>query len=312
VGEVKTRPRRRKLSQTIVVPVNRMFSLEYVERHLLEVEPYRSFEATLKEKDFHLHFSFIAEDEMQETIQSLIGSARNCDGLLLLGEICTEKTADLLRTSEFPHVSFDANTERFAVNTVLAHSSAGIARAAEHLHALGHRRIGFLGRRNHPRYALVVAALTAMRLSVNDSLSCWLDAAPVGLTPEEWRKAAREAVGRSLDGTRAATALICSNDEAALGAVEAVRERGLKAGEALSLVGHDNIEVRGRSPVEHPILTTIDNPTDRIGRRMAQLLLNQILYGQREVVHERLPAPLIVRESTQPLVNSNSFLEDTR
>jgi DNA-binding LacI/PurR family transcriptional regulator len=74
------------------------------------------------------------------------------------------------------------------------------------------------------------------------------------------------------------------------------------AGRELSVVGYDDIEGQGLLASERPILTTINNPFERIGRRMAELLLNQILHGQRQIIHERMPVSLVVRETAGPAI----------
>jgi DNA-binding LacI/PurR family transcriptional regulator len=305
VGTVKTRPRRRRLSHTIVVPINRNFSSQYVQASILELEPYRSFALELKKNGFQLYFDFVPHEQMAHTVRLLVQSPASCDGVLILSGICSQEMADDLRASDFPHVSHDHHAERFQINTVHAHVTEGTARTVEYLHSQGHRRIGYLGMHDGYRYSLTVAALATMRLPLDDSLHCWIESPPPVFSPPQLRDFARAPLGRWLDRGRlkdadAPTALVCTNDYAALGAADALRERGLTPGKDLSLAGYDNIEVRGPAPSEHPILTTVDNPMDQIGQRMAELLLNQILHGQTQIVHERLPAPLIVRESTGP------------
>ncbi len=305
VGTVKTRSRRRRLSHTIVVPVSSDFSPQYIHANVLEIEPYRSFNSHLRKHGFHLYFDFIPEAEIVQRIGSLVGEPASCDGLLLLSGLCCQEIADDLGKARFPHVSNDFHAERYQINTVHAHLTQGTARVIEHLYALGHRRIGYLGARAGFRHAMTVAALAAMRLPLDESLHCWLEVPPLNSSQVQRWDFARDALRQWIDSGRlnrsdAPTALICTNDYAALGAADALRERGLRPGIDLSLAGYDNIEVRGPYPAEKPILTTIDNPLDQIGRRMGELLLNQILHNQHQIVHERLPAPVIERESTGP------------
>jgi DNA-binding LacI/PurR family transcriptional regulator len=199
----------------------------------------------------------------------------------------------------------DYDAELHPVNTVRVHTADGARRAVEHLYQLGHRNIGFVGPRNSYRYPLSVAALAAQRLPLDDEMNCWIDYPPAEPTSHRWREAAvepfRQWLGRrGPGGSLPATALICTNDAAALGVLSVMREHGFEPGKDLSLVGFDNLEVRGVSPAETPVLTTVDNPTDIIGNRAAELLLNQIVHGQTQIVHERIPAELIVRQSTGP------------
>jgi LacI family transcriptional regulator len=313
-GTVKTRPRRRRLSHTIVVPINRNFSAQYVQANILELEPYRSFAAELKKSGFQLYFDFVAHEQMGRTIRSLTRSTTSCDGVLILSGICSQEMADDLRAAQFPHISHDQNAERYQINTVHAHLTEGTARTVDYLHSQGHRRIGYLGVTQGYRYSPTIAALATLRLPIEESHNCWIHPLPQVYSSPQMRDFARDAMREWIDQGRlnrpdASTAFVCTNDYAALGAADALRERDLIPGKHLSLAGYDNLEVRGPLPSKNPFLTTVDNPLDQIGQRMAELLLNQILHGQTQIVHERLPAPLIVRESTGPCPHSLSSME---
>jgi LacI family transcriptional regulator len=305
LGGVKMQRRRRRLTHTIIAPVNRIFSSQWIQGTLLDVDPLRSFEQRLKEQGFRLCFEFVEHEQIGPTIASLAGTGRGCDGLLILSGVCSEAVATTLRENHFAHVSYDFLAERFHINTVHANLSEGTARVVEHFQSLEHRRIGYLGGRNSFRYPLFAAAMAAAGLPMEDTLNCWIDPIVPFKIPEDFRVYAHQAMRQWLDRGPVATALVCFNDYVALGASDAMRERGLTPGREISLTGYDNIEQRGPAPVEHPVLTTLDNPTDRIGRRMADLLLNQILHDQSQIVHERLPARLIVRETSGPNLENN-------
>jgi LacI family transcriptional regulator len=132
----------------------------------------------------------------------------------------------------------------------------------------------------------------------------WPPVDPGAWTSRVWTDLARKAFGRWLEANPSATAVICHNDMGAFGALEAMKRRGLKPGKDLSIVGYDNVEERGPVPAETPILTTVDNPTDRIGRRCAEVLLNQMIHDQRQIVHEHIPVCLVVRRTTGPVPGS--------
>lgn len=300
LGGVKTRRVRKKanLTHTIVTPVNRLFPPAVLQMMLAQSEFHRSFEEALRSRGFRLHLSLFEPEHPADAYEPLIQS-HGCDGLLLLSGICNQQLADLLRQHHFPHVSNDFYAEQFQVNTVRAHTSDGMRQAVEHLMELGHRRIGFLGPRDSYRYPLAVAAMVARGLSLDERMNCPVDKIGAAESPERWRHNARQAFSNWLDRRPAATALICAYDLMAMGAIDVMRERNLVPGQDLSLVGHDNLEQRGSlRTTEVPILTTVDNPLDLVGRRSAELLLNQVLRGQTQIVHEQVPASLVVRQSS--------------
>lgn len=90
------------------------------------------------------------------------------------------------------------------------------------------------------------------------------------------------------------TAVMVSSDLMALGAMEAVREAGLSVGKDISVVGFDDIQMAASY---QPPLTTIRQPTYRIGVMLSRMLI-QLING--EELDERrviLQPELIVRES---------------
>jgi len=98
------------------------------------------------------------------------------------------------------------------------------------------------------------------------------------------------------------TAAIAYNDLMALGALHAVRSHHLHVPEDISVIGIDNIAMAAHS---NPPLTTLSPPKHRIGRMAMQMLRRMIeghaLPGESYTMIE---CPLIVRESTAPIVNA--------
>jgi LacI family transcriptional regulator len=93
------------------------------------------------------------------------------------------------------------------------------------------------------------------------------------------------------------TALVCFNDLAAIGAIRAFKDHGLRVPEDVSVIGFDDIE----SAVYHnPSLTTIRQPLSRMGLVAARTLLERIR-GQQTVTDAVPILPeLVIRESTCP------------
>jgi LacI family transcriptional regulator len=94
------------------------------------------------------------------------------------------------------------------------------------------------------------------------------------------------------------TAIFASSDQMALGGYEAVRQRGLRVPDDLSIIGFDDLpEVRWSSPP----LTTVRQPLSDMGALAARTLL-RLAGGERiESLRFELPTQLVVRDSTGPL-----------
>jgi LacI family transcriptional regulator len=82
----------------------------------------------------------------------------------------------------------------------------------------------------------------------------------------------------------------------AIGAMRAVRERGLTVPGDVSVVGLDDLFLASYTD---PPLTTIQQPKHQMGRLAAEILL-QLLSGEKPDSRVTLTGKLIVRQSTAP------------
>src|SRR5262249_29487975 len=104
-----------------------------------------------------------------------------------------------------------------------------------------------------------------------------------------------EAMSQLLSLSEPPTAVFCYNDREALGAMRAVRERGLRVPKDVSIVGFDDLFL---SSYTDPPLTTIQQPKHEMGRRATQILLG-LLNGDKPKSHIST-GTLVVRQSTAP------------
>ena len=92
-------------------------------------------------------------------------------------------------------------------------------------------------------------------------------------------------------------ALMCSNDELAIGIIQYLQNHGVDVSRKIAITGFDNINM---SQVCTPALTTVDIPKRNLGQKAAELLLD-LIKGRAIPDYERIityPAEIIKREST--------------
>ncbi|MBX5457915.1 MAG: LacI family DNA-binding transcriptional regulator [Thermogemmatispora sp.] len=155
--------------------------------------------------------------------------------------------------------------------------------AAEHLLALGHRRIAVIV--DEPQQHL---RLEGFRTTLRQAgLELPPDRIALGDSSlESGYAAARQllSVGQELAPP---TAIFATNDWMALGAMELVLDRGLRVPEDISIVGLDDIVVSAHL---RPPLTTIAIPKTRLAQEATELLLAQIEAASQEQGRELPPA----------------------
>lgn len=91
------------------------------------------------------------------------------------------------------------------------------------------------------------------------------------------------------------TAVFCSNDEMALGALQVIKARGLKVPDDISVIGFDDIHFARYCD---PPLTTIAQPKEQIGGEAMNMLIEILKNPAAPARKHQLPAPLVVRGST--------------
>jgi DNA-binding LacI/PurR family transcriptional regulator len=185
---------------------------------------------------------------------------------------------------------------------VRADNEGGAKAATEYLLSLGHRRIGCLMFTDDIQSRQKTAGYQAALLEA-------------GIEPAvRWQRSLTEPGEQNFDFLRygeermtdwlrgnwrelGLTALLCENDQTAIGVLAACRKAGIEVPRDLSVVGFDGTEI-GR--YTHPALTTVEVPLAEIGRRGIEELLLRIEDEKTPVREIVLPTRLQVRESTAP------------
>jgi DNA-binding LacI/PurR family transcriptional regulator len=182
------------------------------------------------------------------------------------------------------------------VPSVANDDAASVDLAVGHLAQLGHRRIGLaIGPR---RYVPVIRKLAAFpeamarhlgELHARDAES------PVECT-HFTVEGGMAAAGSLID--RGCTAVVCGSDLMALGAVRAVRERGLRVPEDVSVVGSDDSLLIGYTD---PPLTTVRQPVAAMSAAAVDALLDAVAGVSSPRAEYVFRPELVVRGSTAPV-----------
>lgn len=217
---------------------------------------------------------------------------RRADGLIILSGRVPEPLPEYLalRPDSVPIVMACEYVDDSDLPTVIIDNRRAAQTATEHLLTLGHRDIGFI-------------AGPAGNVLTRDRLEGYRQAlGAAGLVAAEQVATGDFSI---ISGIRAAqdllarrprpTALVCSNDEMALGAIQFAKQSGLRVPHQLSVVGFDDIRF---AAVSDPPLTTISQPREEIGRLAMDMLLGLLEKRPPERRHLVLTADLTQRTST--------------
>ena len=196
---------------------------------------------------------FTAQDDAGEIegYEQLI-AAHEIDAFVLSSTHHGDRRTAWLRERDLRFVTFGRPWgDEAAHDWVDVDGSVGTAAATDHLAAQGHRRIGFVGwpegsgvgDDRRAGWARALADLGLPRLGLDEAVP---DAVESGLA----------AARLLLDRPEPVTAIVCASDSLAVGALGAVRERGLVPGRDVGIVGFDDTvlaQALGLSSVAQPI-----------------------------------------------------------
>jgi DNA-binding LacI/PurR family transcriptional regulator len=160
----------------------------------------------------------------------------------------------------------------------------------EHLVALGHKRIAYIGK---PSLISSIERMNSHQ-AVLQKYGLPYDPSLVLITNTSSIEDGYETTLQLLRHPNRPTAIFLANDIMAIGAIQAIRKAGLKVPEDISVAGFDDISLASYS---NPPLTTVRQPAFEKGV-MATRLLIQSLEKQEIPSSKILEVELVVRGST--------------
>jgi DNA-binding LacI/PurR family transcriptional regulator len=246
-------------------------------------------ERALAARDYALLLQVVSPDarDSLDAYRRVIATGR-VDGMLLTDVVLDDPRLELLAESGLPTVVAGRTFGSCPLPTVETDHTHGMVELVDHLIALGHRAISFIG--GDPAYEHVAARrwawMDAMRQAgLDPGLSA-------SIVPED--AAARAATARLLQGSRRPTAIVYTNDSLALAGLGVARDLGLAVPADVSIAGFDDSPLASLSS---PPLTTVRVDYAEFGEAAADALLAEI-DGTRRPRFEPTPPKLIVRNST--------------
>ena len=221
------------------------------------------------------------------------------DGLVYVLPRMTDDYLETLEKSSSPIVLINYFRHETSLPVVRGDNINGAHDAVSHLLELGHRRIGFIGG----------SAYTGQSDLRERGYAAALGDAGIKLDPalvyqgNFSEQSGIDAVHHLLALDEPPTAIFAANDGMALGCMNAIREKGLRIPEDISVIGFDDIPA---AAMTRPPLTTLRHPFEAMAQATVQELVRRIRGepGRRHRIE--FPSEFVVRESTGPAPASTS------
>lgn len=235
------------------------------------------------------------QPERESTILETL-FARGVDGLVIASAEREDSAIRAIASRGTPVVTVNRRTDDPSIASVINDETEGVRHMLNHLVALGHRAIATIaGNQNlstgQRRYEAFLRHAVEMGLEVSPARVGFA----TSFNERDGERCMEELMARGGDFT----AVLCANDRLAIGAIMALRRRGLSCPGDISVTGFNDMAMVDRID---PPLTTVRIQQYRVGFAAAELLLERM--GKRaehlRPQHIVMPVDLVVRGSTAP------------
>ncbi len=258
-------------------------------------------EYLMASKYFYLLAAHYWQPELLEEYPKML-LERSVDGLLLVNTPTPSRIP-------VPIVSISGHQAVAGVTNIQLNHKQAARLALKHLSDLGHRRVAFMRGQEETvdtdcRWREIMETARAFGIELHPELL-------IRLTENSWSPALGYGpVKQLLSRTRDFTALFAFNDIAAVGAIRALHEAGLRVPHDVSVIGFDDVL---SAPFGIPSLTTIRQPLREMGKTGAEYLLNRINHPKAPYAKQVVVQPeLVIRESTAQVSSRRTVARSKR
>ena len=230
--------------------------------------------------------------KQEKTVVKLL-LGRQVDGILIVPQ--SPDTYENIRafTDQVPTVFLSENLRDQPQSYVAADNSHGSYIGTRYLYELGHREIGYFGRRHSTTHQLRAEGYMKACRELGLHEQYFNSEFPRSSIANGYQLA-RELFSRPITYT----AIFASTDSNALGILKAADEMHIDIPRQLSLIGFDNIPSTALPRIE---LTTIEQPKREMAVQAVDMLRDKIENGTQGYVHQILMPSLVKRSSCQKL-----------
>jgi len=242
-----------------------------------------------QKRDYKVLLQYIENSKKKGSYYQLVREKR-VDGVILSGPRSDDEELLSLKSEDFPIVLMgQIDKDNFSCSDVDNIKAA--KEIVSHLISHGHKKIAMIT--NAPlnytasRFRLLgyKEALQENSINYNKEL--------IGIgnfTPQS----GFEVMQKLLSSKKLPTAVFVASDVVAFGAMDAIREKGMKIPNDIALVGFDNVNM---SRYVYPSLTTVNLPAFDIGKNVASLLIDIIEKNGNKDKKIILETQLVIRKS---------------
>ncbi len=219
------------------------------------------------------------------------------DGIIVIGQI-RRSFIDKLSKISIPLIFVDFYDNRYNIDSINSDSFNGGYIITDYLVEMGHKKIGFFGTLNatssiNDRYLGYVKCIIENQLELRDD---WI----IGDRDD------RGILYSKIDfPDDMPTAFVCNCDETAFRVISALRTKGIRVPEDISVVGYDNYTV---SSICIPTITTVEVDLDKMAEVSVDIMAKKLVDPAYHEGRRIISGKLIVKNSVLDIRNEHEAL----
>ncbi|MBQ8297894.1 MAG: LacI family DNA-binding transcriptional regulator [Ruminococcus sp.] len=219
----------------------------------------------LSENNIYTVYECVPAASESERIMPKMITEKKIDGIIVIGQI-RRRYIELLSKVELPLIFVDFYDNRFNVDSVNSDSYYGGYLLTDYLVEMGHRKIGFFGN---------VTATSSIHDRFLGYIKCIMEN-NLEYRPE-WTLDDRDEYGTLYTKINfpeeMPTAFVCNCDETAFRVISALKSKGIRVPEDISVVGYDNYTV---SNICIPTITTVEVNINKMAAAAVEIIAKKL------------------------------------
>ena len=240
-------------------------------------------------------YECITEANEKNAVLPNMITEKKVDGIIVIGQIHREYIAKLSKIEQ-PLLFVDFYDSRYNIDSVNSDSYHGGYILTDYLVEMGHRQIGFFG---------TVNATSSINDRFLGYIKCLMEN---GLEyRKEWTLGDRTDKGILYDKIdfpdEMPTAFVCNSDETAFRVISALKSKGVRVPEDISVVGYDNYTV---SSICIPTITTVEVDLDKMAAESVDIMVKKLDDPSYHEGRRIISGKLIVKNSVLDISSKGS------
>ncbi|HTL48862.1 MAG TPA: substrate-binding domain-containing protein [Verrucomicrobiae bacterium] len=247
----------------------------------------------LRNTNYDLKMIMVKDEAYADPSEKIL-KEHDLDGLLLLTwRIHPRYIEEAVEGSPLPVVLINDFTPGLKANIVYCNNKMGTTLAVRHLISKGYRKIGMLQGPDEAsldareRYEIYRELLTQNGLEFEPSFYRKCDY----FFEEDGYLKMMDMIQNVKPLPRA---IVCFNDDIAIGAIRALKESWIQCPEQVAIIGYDGLE---RGKYLEPALTTIRQPLEKMGREMVAMMISLLEGSAVGPLQKEFLPELVIRQS---------------